>query len=1843
MALNFYKQSDIDAMDANNIPVRFKNYFKSLDYAGKVAILGNRYDLAEALGFKLPEEEGKEDYLYSDSENEIPDIVDSADNEAAVNIAQEESEESEEAEEEIGEEYDFSQISHNSYEGQSFAYIIQNNMEPLEALALKNNVEKCPLHHTPLKKWQIKYTQNGMYSMYVYTCEECHRIFMYEENMSYIHDVLVDKGVAHTFYNLDLTNHYLRSQMSEYEIGTDEKVYVPDLWIEEAPICPVHGIELYERPCCRSYKDRKVSFTGYVCEKCNKIMVRRAYIDELQDQCATIGVPAIEHESIAKKVPKKKPLPQKEVKPDYIIENGKREKYAYDHIADCYKLTEEDTVVVTDSIYCTLEGHDTEEVLAMIWVNQKRGGRKSYLFVVGYCAHCQKYYMDIDDYNVVYSIGRPEVTILSDIDDGDYQITSGEVFNLEKKHLGNLERGIAGEIASIQHSSDYVNPYAVGDYDDGNLSFAKSHSKQKYGQRLEDLTGYINKPYSYRVDISCDDDTETFYIGASDIVLDNGKKVISANSELGYELINYQTISVKRNGKDYNIKLSRQFDIENAALYGYVNLRTDEDVIFKSGITDPFLVRVLNLRKRQHNLTDIFVTIQENQNKIVNSDFRKNIIVQGCAGSGKTMVLLHRLSALKYRNNYFDFSSKAMILTPNEQFSLHIKGLAEGLQIGSIHRVSVEQYYIDMLMQYDKVFKPENKTSSEMFVRQDYVDYIYSDQFRQDFDDAYDKVIADRNRLLDALNSLTEAMGQEQRIISLEDDSRVIPQLKNAAEMMSGIVQRQDQVVDAAKEELEKHIIRKRFLEKRIPETQQFASGIVKETLSRVYAKIATYMKEKEDAISEFENQLQILTEEQLKVQKAFNPFGKRAKLEQLENDIQKQKDVISKAKKQLDVEKEIFSEPQDEKTDEEIVSWMRLVAQYIKSVQEDVRLCNNTKEEFINYSQEFSEIDQLISDAEEKYNDVQENQYPDDVKRMIKYLNLKVGEYGILETYQMVFDEAVHKFKEENDVKNINGKYHRYDFYAQLLFAMKFFKRVYGTLEFMCIDEGQDLALNEYRLISELNQRNVIYNIFGDTNQLMKPGRGIADWTALEKEFSAQMFTLNENYRNTNQITKFCNSSFGMDVLQTGVDGPSVREIPRRDLEKELADLNVTTERIAILVPRGVQKKKYIDTDILPKDIAKLIGDNMDNGYIAVMYVDEVKGIEFDKVFVVGNKMTRNEKYIAYTRALSELILVVDDTVQDYDDGHDRKKTKKATTDQKKKSYSGILTYKSGSKNEHLELTGVQHMPEMDENKSDNQIISDKEAKVCRVPWELDEPPKSLPLLNRVFEFEGVGSIPFDYIKVLKASRPQTEKVDSLIEYYKKNRHLDKPITVSCQNGEYVLEDKFLRYYVARELGLKFIDCEIGTRKDNKEKDKLRTLNTMIYDSNENDNGIVVDVTLSCIKIKFSSGIEKWYDINRYYKSGVVSILDEPISEKVLTTDNVTMDGSNDYQQIPFSIQDSDILLSEESDKSEQFNFDFSEPERKSGEETVVLNSINPSIMDVAVPFEGVKEIPMKLIKLPGYFKSAKPSPDKVQKTVEYYQEHGRFDKPITVQLQDDNYLLKDKYLRYYVAKKLNLESIEAEFEDKKKEVIIPSEEIDGSSTPLQSIAGATLKEGSFVKGKYTDEEIRDALTNVFSISSKKDTSYKFVFLKSILDCMYEVENGFRLSFDRLFQRFTEIYWPMVVEYDLHQKVGEDSLSYVEKILLEGADKYGMDANSKFTDLTKNQQRNIVKTVKQKCKQNVVGALYGDTKRIFYSFSKKDEWIEINPLVFHFLMRYDVNDFMSCHQTAHTNCHQIA
>lgn len=71
---------------------------------------------------------------------------------------------------------------------------------------------------------------------------------------------------------------------------------------------------------------------------------------------------------------------------------------------------------------------------------------------------------------------------------------------------------------------------------------------------------------------------------------------------------------------------------------------------------------------------------------------------------------------------------------------------------------------------------------------------------------------------------------------------------------------------------------------------------------------------------------------------------------------------------------------------------------------------------------------------------------------------------------------------------------------------------------------------------------------------------------------------------------------------------------------------------------------------------------------------------------------------------------------------------------------------------------------------------------------------------------------------------KPSQEKVDSLINYYKKNGKLDKPIVVSKCGDKYLIEDKYLRFYVATLLGLESVPVTIVPPRRNSTSKKLQT-----------------------------------------------------------------------------------------------------------------------------------------------------------------------------------------------------------------------------------------------------------------------------------------------------------------------------------------------------------------------------------------------------------------------------------
>ena len=65
-------------------------------------------------------------------------------------------------------------------------------------------------------------------------------------------------------------------------------------------------------------------------------------------------------------------------------------------------------------------------------------------------------------------------------------------------------------------------------------------------------------------------------------------------------------------------------------------------------------------------------------------------------------------------------------------------------------------------------------------------------------------------------------------------------------------------------------------------------------------------------------------------------------------------------------------------------------------------------------------------------------------------------------------------------------------------------------------------------------------------------------------------------------------------------------------------------------------------DSVVIVKDLDVFKNKRKINN-IPVFCVREIKGLEFDNVFVVTESMNRNEKYIAYTRALKKLFVSSD------------------------------------------------------------------------------------------------------------------------------------------------------------------------------------------------------------------------------------------------------------------------------------------------------------------------------------------------------------------------------------------------------------------------------------------------------------------------------------------------------------------------------------------------------------------------------------------------------------------------
>lgn len=203
-------------------------------------------------------------------------------------------------------------------------------------------------------------------------------------------------------------------------------------------------------------------------------------------------------------------------------------------------------------------------------------------------------------------------------------------------------------------------------------------------------------------------------------------------------------------------------------------------------------------------------------------------------------------------------------------------------------------------------------------------------------------------------------------------------------------------------------------------------------------------------------------------------------------------------------------------------------------------------------------------------------------------------------------------------------------DAYALCVICAGICDRLSPVYSYVFVDEGQDVSACEYDLLRKINPK-ASFNVFGDVAQNVTAWRGIKDWKADFSDF--EVYELNQNYRNTNQIVSFVANGLGIDMQSIGYDGPEVVKIPQRGIsaffknKKGLkAVICAASEKI------NYMRKTYNDIHAKGK---------VSRSKINVMSVYESKGLEFTSVVVVTKGMTESEKYIAYTRALKELAVI--------------------------------------------------------------------------------------------------------------------------------------------------------------------------------------------------------------------------------------------------------------------------------------------------------------------------------------------------------------------------------------------------------------------------------------------------------------------------------------------------------------------------------------------------------------------------------------------------------------------------
>lgn len=671
-------------------------------------------------------------------------------------------------------------------------------------------------------------------------------------------------------------------------------------------------------------------------------------------------------------------------------------------------------------------------------------------------------------------------------------------------------------------------------------------------------------------------------------------------------------------------------------------------------VYDAFLQELLSRRSEQE-FRNIVFSIQKKQGEIIQAPFSQNIIVQGCAGSGKSMIMLHRLPIILFDNSKTLSRSHLYIITPSSTYIEMSSGMRSELEIEDLNMGTLNQYYDHVIRKYGKNPSEYGTIYPHIEIGKDHIQYIYSDAFPVDIQKMICELL-DRNFVdLEPAHILLDL--PEKKSFGLSPMKRIQSEVADIQGILSENTSRYNRYSD---------VIRNTILE------LDRLSRLLRNRKGTVIHQIRSRISLEKERIDACRTQLAELETEGIGVDKTDAIVKSRLRM-------------IRDAKDKLIFYGEELRDAINN-TDyftglielaELIDSLVNLYPHYVKNTRQiaitedqqyreivniDVmaRLCHvvlaqleSVENPYIAYvdslEKNINDLRAAVTNIEKITIPVLESGLCNSLRIRRTYLQ-EAGRTIVLDIYYTVMEKLDQK-------RNRKGKYdglvHSPYIYLQILYQLEGAPN--QTAENMIsIDEAQNIAVEELRLIKDVNKGQAVFNLYGDIRQHVENSKGIDDWESFMDVVPFQMYTMEENYRNAKQITEHCNKLFHMNMLAINLDGSGVHRLPggkklfsklrsllKQTMKSGMSCMIVKSAEEAALVLKNLGDLKVRLHDLTSAPSA------LYPSHWNVMTVSQAKGLEFETVIVFSGRMTENEKYIAYTRALDELY-ICDEIVYD-------------------------------------------------------------------------------------------------------------------------------------------------------------------------------------------------------------------------------------------------------------------------------------------------------------------------------------------------------------------------------------------------------------------------------------------------------------------------------------------------------------------------------------------------------------------------------------------------------------------